>query len=483
MELIKLIYKNRAEQIWTVKDEYRTNEIIYKVEISANEILALLSIKVQAEGNINATEIIQRLKDLKLTIFDEPALQYVVENIVHLKEVNNFILSQGVAPKHGKDAYINIKFEPMEMLLPQNDFDKIDYKEVHKIVSVKANDVLAVYEKETEGENGTDVYGKVIAAHKGKPTKFLASKNVELDESAMTMRSTIDGIPSSAHGIFKVEPTLIIEGNVDLSVGNVDFTGTISIFGDILDGFKVQSGGDILVKGVIGACEIISAGNVVVQGGIAGKGKCIIKCKELHAKFLLEAHAEVDDKVIIQKEILGSNIFCNDTLVAGVIIGGRTVVRNSIEVGILGSEQNVETKLEIGVDCKVLKQYEESLLKLPDIEVKLKKEIDLFKPLTSVMSKFNDLPEEKKEAIKKVFVDYKSTLAERKELESILHNCLLSFRIDKHRKKRILVTKFINENVRFGTQFSYKKVTEALKGPTLVKEDLEKKTFYWEAPL
>lgn len=482
MEINLSILKSRDDYSWIVKEEYRANDIYYKIEISANELIGLLSIKSIADGNINATEILNRIRNLKLKIVEPNSLQYLIENIGQLKEVNNFILSQGVAPKHGKDAKINIAYVPIETSLSKNDIAQIDYKEIHKIVSVKNNDVLAVYEKETEGENGIDVYGQVISARKGKPTKFLASKNVELDEATMTIRATVDGIPSSAHGIFKVDPSLIIESNVDLSVGNINFTGTVSINGDVLDGFKVQSGGDVFVKGVIGACEIISAGNVIVHGGIAGKGKCVIKCKELHAKFLHEAQVEAEDKIVIQKEIIGSSVFCNDSLIAGVIIGGRSVARNSIEVSVLGSDQNIETKIEVGADCKILKQYEDALSRMPELEIKLKKEIDLFKPFTNLIVKFNDLLEEKKLAIQKIFFDYKTTLAERKEIEATLHNCLLGFRIDKNRKKSILVLKSMHENVRFGTQFSYKKVTETLKGPMLIKEDLEKKSFYWEVP-
>jgi uncharacterized protein (DUF342 family) len=483
MEINLPTLKSRDDYVWVIKEEFRSNEIYYKIEISANEIIGLLSIKSLADGNINTAEILNKIKSSKLTILDQTSLQYLLENIGQLKEVNNFVLSKGVAPKHGKDAKINIAYVPMEMHLPKNEVAKVDYKEIHKIVSVKEHDVLAVYEKETEGENGSDVYGQVITARKGKPTKFLASKNVVLDEATMTIRATVDGIPSSAHGIFKVDPSLIIENNVDLTVGNINFTGTVSINGDVLDGFKVQSGGDVFIKGVIGACEIISSGNVIVHGGIAGKGKCVIKCKELHAKFLHEALVEAEDKVIIQKEIIGSTIYCNDSLIAGVIIGGRIIVRNSLEVSVIGSEQNIETKIEIGVDCKILKQYEEALSKIPEIEIKLKKEIEILKPFTNLIVKFNDLPEEKQVAIKKIFLDFKLTLSERKELEIIFHNCLLGFRLDKHRKKSMLVLKLLHENVRFGTQFSYKKVTEALKGPLLVKEDLEKKSFYWEAPI
>lgn len=478
------ILTSRENHQWHIKENITTVSYSYKIEVSQDKLIALFSIKMHsAISSRIINEIYQKLKHSKIVLKNISSLDYALKNMNQLGELNDFILSIGSAPLHGCDAIIEILYEKDGLELPTEDIDRVDYKSINKIASVRSGDILGRYIKETLGEDGSDVFDQKIIAHKGKASNFVASQNTELDSEEMVIRATSDGLPSSKLGFFKIEPALMVETDLDLSVGNIDYGGSVSINGDVLDGFKIIAGGDVFIRGIVGACDIISSGKIIIHGGIVGKGKCSIKCKELFAKFMHEAQVEADENICIMKEIIGSKCYCNGKLIAKVIIGGKTIVKENIEVFVLGSEQNVETLIEIGTDFNLLNQYENAITRIPELDADLAKEAELFQQFVLSPQQFFKLEKEKVTRVWKLFQFFKTKVEDRLQMESKLDESLLAFQLGKSKIKTILVHKFIYENVKFISRFSFKKVEEIEKGPLVIKENYLNKTFSWNLPL
>ena len=92
--------------------------------------------------------------------------------------------------------------------------------------SVKAGDVLAVYIKPTPAEEGTDVLGNNPC--RSRQGAYVASVRMHLSEDGRQIIASADGAAKKKNKIC-VTNVLIINGNVDVSVGNINFEGNVRI--------------------------------------------------------------------------------------------------------------------------------------------------------------------------------------------------------------------------------------------------------------
>jgi len=69
----------------------------------------------------------------------------------------------------------------------------------------------------------------------------------------------------------------LVQGDVDLAVGNIDFRGFVQVKGDVLDDFDIHAIKGIQVNGNVGICQISSEGDIAL-GGMAGQGRGTITC-------------------------------------------------------------------------------------------------------------------------------------------------------------------------------------------------------------
>ena len=80
-------------------------------------------------------------------------------------------------------------------------------------------------------------------------------------------------------GVLQVMEAHTVPGDVDLSTGNIKFTGNVIVKGSVLSGFSLISGGDILVEQVVQASLLSSDGSIAILQGIKGEGRAIVRTK------------------------------------------------------------------------------------------------------------------------------------------------------------------------------------------------------------
>jgi uncharacterized protein (DUF342 family) len=93
----------------------------------------------------------------------------------------------------------------------------------------------------------------------------------------MKAYSEIMGRPEIKEGVISVYEVFETSADVDVTTGNIDFVGDVIIKGNINDGMKVKSGGNVLLLGSITGGEIEAAGDVTVYKNVIGssiKGGC-----------------------------------------------------------------------------------------------------------------------------------------------------------------------------------------------------------------
>ncbi|MEG1972672.1 MAG: FapA family protein, partial [Oscillospiraceae bacterium] len=159
---------------------------------------------------------------------------------------------------------------------------------------------------------------------------------------------------------FNVQNVFEVKGDVDASMGNIDFAGDVIVRGNVREGYLIKSKGSIVVMGVVEGASLISDGGITIQKGMNGMNKGIIRTqKGLTSKYLENCTAHVKGDVI-SESIIYCNINCDGEVRAegkhGAVIGGNIVVRKDLVAKVIGSENNSPTNIVLGVSPDVMNE-------------------------------------------------------------------------------------------------------------------------------
>ena len=308
-----------------------------------------------------------RLPDMQM-VLDALAAAGVVYGIdeeaieVGIRSLSPFVAAEGLAPVNGENAYIDRKFDLGISGRPVVDeYDKVDYKDLNLFVLAKENQTLAIRIPQTKGTPGQNVLGEVVAAQNGRPVPMPEGKNTKV-VGEHRLIATVNGQIVDKGSRISVDPRLEIKGSVGVSTGDVEFDGTITVKGNVDDGFKVKATGDIEIKGSVNGAEV-SGRNVYISGGITGADKAkVFAERDVRTAFVENALIEAGNDVYISDIALHSQIRAGKRIIMedkhGQITGGHAVAGESISVKILGNSAFVVTKVSVGIDPNLQREYQ-----------------------------------------------------------------------------------------------------------------------------
>ena len=328
---------------------------------------------------------------------DYEVVRAVLSEKVYDKPV---LFAQCKEPVHGIDGWIKYDF-PLEFKMSPKelDDDKVDYKELQLVFAVNKGETIARKIPPTSGESGCTITGKTIAAKPGKDVSLSIGRNAALSDDSLSIKSLIEGQPVLKGKTVFVEPVLVVEGDVDYSVGNINFKGSVKILGSVVSGFSIKATENIEVEGVVEDSFIEAGTDVSIKGGVLGADKGSIRAgRDIHMSFVENCYVEAGRNVFVG-DVLNSEISSGDTidviLGKGRVFGGKLSARNLIATNILGSGAADRTQVTVGYEPKTvakLKNLKEVLLKVEYTHEEIRKHIRGLEELKEVTV----LPEEKK---------------------------------------------------------------------------------------
>ena len=304
-------------------------------------------------------------KDMIMAALTEAGVVYgideeAIEN--GIKSLSPFIAAEGLAPVNGENAYIDRKFDLGIAGRPVVDeYDKVDYKDLNLFVLAKENQTLAIRIPQTKGTPGKNVLGEVVAAQNGRPVPMPEGKNTKV-VGEHRLIATVNGQIVDKGSRISVDPRLEIKGSVGVSTGDVEFDGTITVRGNVEDGFKVKATGDIEIKGSVNGAEVTGR-NVYISGGITGADKAkVFAERDVRTAFVENGLIEAGNDVYISDIALHSQIRAGKRIIMedkhGQITGGHAVAGESISVKVLGNTASVVTKVSVGIDPNLQREYQ-----------------------------------------------------------------------------------------------------------------------------
>lgn len=290
-----------------------------------------------------------------------------------------YVLAKGTKAREGSDGYIEYTFNTSLKPTPKmNEDGTVDFHTLENVNHIKSGDVVAILHPEDRGDNGTDILGRPVYPRKVKRAVFRYGKNMEVSEDKLKLISKVDGHVTLENDKVFVSNVLELV-DVDASTGDINYSGSVMIKGNVLAGFSVKAAGDISVSGIVEGATIIADGDITFNHGVQGMNKAVIKAGgNIVSKFIESASSVEAGGNIEADSILHSKVRAKGTIKAsgrnGLIVGGEVRSICLVEAKNIGNEMGTATVVGVGVDPAAKKRVDElktSLQKLGDSKIQL----------------------------------------------------------------------------------------------------------------
>ncbi|MGP1434014.1 MAG: DUF342 domain-containing protein [Catonella sp.] len=334
-----------------------------KVRISEDGMLAVCTFSPPSAGGRVMTKE-DLLKELALNGIKFGIVEAEIDRYLNDRQYYvDYIIARGERPVNGHDAKIIYKFNTNLQAKPKENTDgAVDFYNLEIIARVTAGDEVAELIKEDEGRTGRDVRGRLIRPDKVERLNFKYGPNISLSEDGLHLISEVSGhVILDEENKICVSNTFIVKNDVDISTGNINYDGNVEVKGNVINGFKINATGDVIIGGTAEGAQIIAGGQIILYHGIRGMGKGILKSGgNIIAKFLENAIVQSGGYVMADA-IIHSDVSAKGDVIVnskkGYVNGGTIRSRTLIRVKNAGSEMGTKTNLEVGVDPALLLQY------------------------------------------------------------------------------------------------------------------------------
>jgi uncharacterized protein (DUF342 family) len=357
-----------------------------RVEISTDRLGALLCVEPSAlNRNWDLKELKKACDSASLPLSDA-VLARLEELLIASKrpaKQDRFPIAGGIPPRPGVARRL-------ELLVAAESLVQVD-------------SVVARIHPASPAVDGTDVFGRPVAADAFEDLPFLPGEHVVVRDD--WVRSAMPGLFQIRDGVPSIEPASIHPGDVDPVVGVVESIGVIAVTGSVKDGGVVRSGQTVIVSGAVEAARVSASVSVVVAGGIVQRhaGK-IIAGRLVRAHFAHDATILCGGDVVVGREVTNSKVECRGRLVATVatIVGGEIIATGGVEVARIGVDSSAKAVLVIGCDLRLQRMFDRLM---PEVTAGRKRAEHVRKMVLPLMSNQKQLTGAQKEKATELLYD------------------------------------------------------------------------------
>ncbi|WP_114327443.1 DUF342 domain-containing protein [Candidatus Colwellia aromaticivorans] len=373
---------------------------------------------------------------------------------------NNHVTLQIAAGKlaiNGNDAEIKPLVESAQsrILRPKRKEDgSVDMRDLGDIICVKVGDPLVKKIPLTAGTKGYTVTATLLAPEPGNDVSLVSGEGTAISSSNQNMLiSEKVGLPKVIANGMEVDEIYKIK-SVTVATGNINFTGSVIIDGDVNEGMKVIASGDVTVGGFVESAMIEAGGDITISGGIIGRKHDVEKTNitdvkmsvsvnakgSIYAKYCQYAEISCSKDVRIERQLLHSLLNIQGGLKVGTeeksdgkLIGGNIKVGTFVTAGIVGATAGSNTVFHFEHEIRKLKEQ------MQDIELRLKLDSTKTNELKAATNKLKKLPKDKikPEMLTKVVSTYQfhakrmsEALLEKKALEKTTQDYMESVYVE-----------------------------------------------------
>ena len=329
-------------------------EIVYysrsdlQVVISRDKLSAYVRVNNRKPEKVLQAEMVYQLLEDSNVVFG-----------IREKEINEFcesgqyytelLAARGYPATNESNGEIVYHVEQEVVAKPKElETGNVDYYDLGIIQEVKAGQELCTLIPPSGGIDGKDVFGRDVPFKKGRVPKFPMGQNTKVTEDGLALVAACEGVVSCRGNSVAVSEVFIVNGDVDNSTGNIVFSGSIVVKGDVRAGFKLISGGDVSVNGIVEGAHIEAQGSIQLRSGMIGmntgnlnaKGKVVGKYFE---NCTIIAGGDVSAKYYVNCNVNAKGVIhATDKIVNGSYISASSIVSKNV-----GSESSSHIRLAL----------------------------------------------------------------------------------------------------------------------------------------
>lgn len=301
---------------WIVQNDHLNPDCSSKVKIETTSDSMHAFITIAPAGEMLDIEQVLQVLGSAGVIFgtDEQAVEQAIQH-----PGSRVAVAHGQPSVPGTDGRIEYLYKQQELKPVLMEDGTVNYYELGYITPIDAGSTLAVRTPPTEGGAGRNVKGDLLPPRPGKNPAFQVGQGVIVTEDQAI--AEFDGALTWRNDKMLITRLLTVKGDVDFSVGNLDFAGKLLVTGTVQEGFKVEAEDDIEIRGGIDNAQVVSRqGCIFVQQGIIGRGRAIVKAgRNIEARFIQEAEVEAGESILVNEYIMRCKLTAGDA----VLIQGR----------------------------------------------------------------------------------------------------------------------------------------------------------------
>lgn len=384
-------------------------------------------------------------------------------------------VASGLRPVDGQDARLVFHFDTENKAKPtENEDGSVDYKNINLFTTVCEGDVLAEKLPPVPGTAGIDVLGNAIQPKPGRDIPLPLGKNVVADGEKVI--AAISGQAIFSNNKIHIAPVIVINGDVDFSSGNIEFTGNVTVRGSVQPGFSVIAGGDIEVQGTV-CGGIVEGRNITIRMGIQGMFRGHVKASQnVYAKFIENSNVSADEDVYVSDVILHSRVRAKHKVIVegrrGLIAGGQIAAGDEIRAKVAGTQLAITTDLEVGVNPALRDEYHTLRREIRNVESTLDQAQKSLATLRSV-DQFS-LSQEKRELLLKLTKAQFQLAGQAEEMRNRI--ATIEQELDQMRLGKIRIAEGVYPGVKIVVGTHVKPIREHLRFVTFHVDDGELKT-------
>jgi len=227
------------------------------------------------------------------------------------RPLKNQVIARGRLPVNGENARLRIDIVIGEQAGKELGDGRMDFRERRLFVGVDKGQLLATKVPATTGIPGVNIYGQEIPQVPGRDLTIKTGEDILYDAETGEIRAAFAGVLSVVSDTaVRVTSKHVISGDIDYHTGNIDSRDAVDISGSIKPGFKVITGGDVVIGGSVESAHIISHGNVVIKGGITGKEAIVEADGDLDVPVIGNGVVSCQGNVRVGREAYYTEIRC-----------------------------------------------------------------------------------------------------------------------------------------------------------------------------
>lgn len=425
---------------------------------------------------ITAPELIWFLTQNNINETIDYAALYDFCALVEYRDIpESYIVARGRYPEKGADGWfeLSVKTGDDGQEFIEDDTGYVDFRTLNAYSEIDSGQKLGTVHPPQGGIPGITVIGTPVAAEVGEPFELIAGEGVELKFNGRVAFATKSGRALLEKNKISVVDQLIVPGDLDLSVGNIDFNGFVEIKGEIPDDYQVKSTKGIKVGGLVGACRLVSEGAIEITS-MAGKGIGEVICHGgVRASFLNQVSVTSYGDVYVANEVRNSLVKSTGKVIVekGSIIGGQCIAMEGIETKIAGTGSGQKTQLVAGIYFPDHDRFEYLRLELISIHRQIATLDDGLTPLVRYVKRHPAAGETAHKRLQILKDKMTQLVAEKERLSAeVIASTPQQF---KSQNPKINIHKTIMEGVFITLGNSFEEIRQPLSGPLSIIENSE----------